>query len=82
MVAWAEEFREYFLGEVNRLDGRGDALDLTACPHCGDEGMPGYRCLDCRGAELCRKCMIFWHRYNPLHDIQVSANGCSVRSVS
>ncbi|KZV59848.1 hypothetical protein PENSPDRAFT_537814, partial [Peniophora sp. CONT] len=62
--------REYFLREILRLDGRGDALNLQACPNCGDKGQPDYRCVDCRGADMCRKCTIFWHRYNPLHGIQ------------
>ncbi|KZV60626.1 hypothetical protein PENSPDRAFT_549935, partial [Peniophora sp. CONT] len=62
--------RELFLREILRLDGRGDALTMTACPDCGDAGSPEYRCQECRGAELCRKCIVKWHRYSPLHIIE------------
>ncbi|VDC05143.1 unnamed protein product, partial [Peniophora sp. CBMAI 1063] len=70
ILAWAYKFREFFLREVLRLDGRAEALELMACPHCQKDGMPDYHCLDCCRAELCHKCTILWHKYNPLHSIQ------------
>ncbi|VDC00369.1 unnamed protein product [Peniophora sp. CBMAI 1063] len=69
ILAWVK-VREFFLREVLRLDGRGDALDLKACPQCGKEGAPEYRCLDCRCAELCRECTVACHKYCLLHNIQ------------
>ncbi|KZV65011.1 hypothetical protein PENSPDRAFT_587550, partial [Peniophora sp. CONT] len=66
MIRW----REAFLEEVLRNEGRGEALKLTHCPSCGSEGAPVYRCEDCRGADLCKDCMLRWHRYAPLHKME------------
>lgn len=74
MKNWALNFREFFLREVLRLDGRGDALHATECRECPEAekpGVPEYRCQDCRGADLCFRCIVRWHRYNPLHIIEV-----------
>lgn len=71
IIPWKLRWRELFLEEMLRLDGRGEALKLTHCPSCKSEGFPAYRCEDCRGADLCKECMLRWHRYAPLHKIEV-----------
>ncbi|VDC02624.1 unnamed protein product [Peniophora sp. CBMAI 1063] len=70
ILRWALMWRDIFLNEVIRLDGRADALGLARCPGCDKEGFPEYRCKDCQGANLCAACMKHWHRYNPLHNIE------------
>lgn len=66
------EWRELFMLEYLRLSGRADAMNLTKCPHCKREGkFPDHRCEDCRGADLCKDCTVFWHTFSPLHNIEV-----------
>ncbi|VDB96150.1 unnamed protein product [Peniophora sp. CBMAI 1063] len=70
ILPWKMRWRELFLRESIRLDGRAEALGLTSCPGCHKEGFPDYRCEDCRGADLCKDCTLHWHRYSPLHRIE------------
>ncbi|VDC04364.1 unnamed protein product [Peniophora sp. CBMAI 1063] len=70
ILPWKFKWRERFLDEYLRVDGRAEALGLEQCPGCGQDGFPGYRCEDCRGADLCKDCIVHWHRYAPLHKIE------------
>ncbi|KZV59553.1 hypothetical protein PENSPDRAFT_554740, partial [Peniophora sp. CONT] len=63
-------WREIFLSEEVRAAGPGEARGLTQCPGCGGEGFPEYRCVDCRGADLCKDCTVHWHKYSPLHQLE------------
>lgn len=76
ILPWKFRWRELFLQEMLRLDGRAEALKLTHCPSCNAEGFPAYRCEDCRGADFCKDCMLRWHRYAPLHNMEVRRVGC------
>ncbi|KZV64562.1 hypothetical protein PENSPDRAFT_563932, partial [Peniophora sp. CONT] len=58
-----------FLREMIRRKGRGDAFKLTCCPDCKAPGRPEYSCGECEAADLCRACIIRWHRYQPFHPI-------------
>ncbi|VDB87204.1 unnamed protein product [Peniophora sp. CBMAI 1063] len=60
---------EIFLREMIRRKGQGDAFELEECPDCGLPGRPEYSCGECEAADLCRECIIKWHRYQPLHPI-------------
>ncbi|VDC00223.1 unnamed protein product [Peniophora sp. CBMAI 1063] len=70
IIPWKFKWRELYVREHIRRDGRAEALGLKKCPHCGNDGFPEYRCEDCRGADLCKECIVFWHRYSPLHKIE------------
>jgi hypothetical protein len=63
-------FRDEYLAEMLRLEGRGNG-QLQGCMSCSSaEGL--YRCEDCLGGILeCRSCCLQRHRYLPLHIIQV-----------
>ena len=63
-------FRDEFLAEMLRLEGRGDG-QLQGCMSCSSaDGL--YRCEDCLGGILkCHSCCLQRHRYLPLHIIQV-----------
>lgn len=80
ILPWKLKWREYFLRESIRLDGRAEVLNMKTCPGCQKDGFPEYRCEDCRGADLCKECTLTWHRYSPLHKIEVfvglPANRC------
>jgi hypothetical protein len=63
-------FRDEYLAEMVRLEGRGDGR-LRGCMSCSSaDGF--YRCEDCLGGMLeCRTCCLQRHRHLPLHIIQV-----------
>ncbi|KAJ7281287.1 hypothetical protein C8J57DRAFT_1057258 [Mycena rebaudengoi] len=68
---WAEEYRDLFLDELLRWEGRGDHAQYSTCHHC-NTGAPEYRCMDCiGGGELvCLDCVRNVHRQLILHRIQ------------
>jgi hypothetical protein len=77
-VEWAGEnksdpgFREEYLQEMLRLEGRGDAASQGQCMSCLSTDA-AYRCEDCMSRLLeCSSCCLTWHRHLPLHVIQVS----------
>ncbi len=71
-------YREEFLAEEIRREGRGDAADLAECPSCEDKGResvdePIYRCDDCFGGFMeCGTCCLERHGRVPLHRVKVS----------
>ena len=70
MHAWLP-WRDRFLQEFLRFDGRGYWRDMEQCPLCGD-GSPIIRCNDCFGRQLvCVVCARDHHRASPFHRIQV-----------
>ncbi|TFK79058.1 hypothetical protein K466DRAFT_469378, partial [Polyporus arcularius HHB13444] len=63
-------FRQEYLDEALRHEGRGLARNSTACPRCA-QGTPTLRCSECSGGEmLCAACMLADHARLPLHRIQ------------
>ncbi|PPQ79259.1 hypothetical protein CVT24_007540 [Panaeolus cyanescens] len=75
-VVWRDQYRETFLDELCRWDGRGDFWMATKCPECaasgkGVEGHALFRCQSCFVPELlCNACTIQRHKNQPLHRIQ------------
>ncbi|KAI0060333.1 hypothetical protein BV25DRAFT_1783282, partial [Artomyces pyxidatus] len=64
-------FRQDYLEEVLRLDGRGLFAAATGCPRCGSDESPTIRCRDCVGQELlCLSCAVKGHSRNPLHMVE------------
>ncbi|KDR66325.1 hypothetical protein GALMADRAFT_1156932 [Galerina marginata CBS 339.88] len=78
MVLWKEGFRDIYLDEMLRLEGRGDAWadGEAVCTDCMarkvDPPAPGvYRCAECfLPALLCKECCLRRHRILPLHTIE------------
>ncbi|KZP03688.1 hypothetical protein FIBSPDRAFT_915265 [Athelia psychrophila] len=69
-VKWLPE-RDDFLLQMLRLDGRGDWIRETECPHCHQGSPPVMRCKDCHGGTmLCAACMVSTHHINPTHRIE------------
>lgn len=65
-------YREQFLDELIRLDGRADFSGGALCSHCGK--LDGdFRCSDCFGGRLsCCECFVNAHAFQPLHRVSVS----------
>ncbi|KZP23155.1 hypothetical protein FIBSPDRAFT_952228 [Athelia psychrophila] len=60
-VKWLPE-RDDFLLQMLRLDGRGDWMHETECPHCDQRSQPVMRCKDCHGGGmLCAAKSILFH---------------------
>ncbi|VDB88002.1 unnamed protein product [Peniophora sp. CBMAI 1063] len=70
LLSWRDDWSQLFLHEAIRHDGRAEALGLTKCPGCKKDGFPEYRCEDCRYANYCKECTLFWHRHVPLHNLE------------
>jgi hypothetical protein len=75
---WAGEnksdpgFREEYLQEMLRLEGRGDVASHGQCMSCPATDAI-YRCEDCMGRLVeCSHCCLTRHKHLPLHIIQVS----------
>ncbi|KAF6747236.1 hypothetical protein DFP72DRAFT_821976 [Ephemerocybe angulata] len=69
---WTIHYREGYLREMMWMEGRGGHASQTYCPGCGVEGGFVYRCTSCVGATmLCKSCILFFHRHNPFHFIEV-----------
>ncbi|KAF7364442.1 CxC2 domain-containing protein [Mycena sanguinolenta] len=84
---WAREYREQFLDEILRLDGRGDYIGRVDCSEGGDLcGTPEYRCTDCLvPCMYCEACIVAIHKRNPLHHVERWSEGtfqrCSLKSL-
>ncbi|VDB87214.1 unnamed protein product [Peniophora sp. CBMAI 1063] len=74
ILAWLR-WDEVFLREIIRFEGRGDALTMNFCPLCGSPGRPEYSCEQCSSVAMCRKCVVQWHRLQPLHKIFTHEHG-------
>lgn len=74
MAAWIP-FRDEYLDEMLRLEGRGDARLYKTCSICREEAAEAeYRCAEqeCSGGGLmCKQCTLLTHRLMPLHWIEV-----------
>ncbi|RPD67932.1 hypothetical protein L226DRAFT_474192, partial [Lentinus tigrinus ALCF2SS1-7] len=67
--AWIP-FRDEYLDELLRHEGRGDRRTLSVCARCS-QGNPILRCVECTGGDmLCHGCMLQDHSRLPLHRIQ------------
>jgi len=65
-------FRDLFLDELLRHDGRRDCVESDACYACGQE-VGTIKCCDCFCRRLrCRQCVVDGHKELPLHRIEVS----------
>lgn len=77
-VVWKEQYRQSYLEEECRWEGRGDFMHSTACPDCMARRLvqpnkAEYRCRDCLLPDLlCQACCVKRHRLHPFHRIQVS----------
>lgn len=68
-------YRDKYLGEMNRLEGRRGEEDCRGCRALDPvfRQTPSFRCEDCFGSELlCQGCCVSQHRALPLHRIKVS----------
>ena len=80
MLVWKEGFRDIYLEELLRWEGRGDAWDEdeAKCLGCQARGIDDpsageYRCLDCfLPSLLCQECCVQRHCMLPLHIVEVS----------
>ncbi|KAL0566206.1 hypothetical protein V5O48_015811 [Marasmius crinis-equi] len=71
---WMEHYREKYLDELIRGDGRGD-FAFEDCLDCvarkGEVQKAVYRCKDCFQRDLkCKECCLRRHRLDPLHRMQ------------
>ncbi|KAF9489536.1 hypothetical protein BDN71DRAFT_1512056 [Pleurotus eryngii] len=67
MHEWRPYSQEYLMERL-RLEGRGDAAALQACPTCGIDEAPEYTCDECfEGLLECRSCFLSRHLCMPLH---------------
>jgi hypothetical protein len=48
------------------------------CCNAHDDLSYVFMCMDCSGPRFCRTCLLYEHRYNPLHRIQVSTESIHV----
>ncbi|PBK59415.1 hypothetical protein ARMSODRAFT_991160 [Armillaria solidipes] len=63
-------YREEYLLELLRRNGRGDAMLLSKCARC-QTGEPTYRCDSCLlGLLLCQSCCLRDHSSMPLHFVR------------
>ncbi|KAL1940902.1 hypothetical protein VTO73DRAFT_7538 [Trametes versicolor] len=68
LATWMQ-FRNEYLDEVLRLEGRGRHAQRLTCP-CG-VGRCEFRCVECLGGELlCQPCTVAKHELLPLHRIE------------
>ncbi|PPQ82081.1 hypothetical protein CVT26_003681 [Gymnopilus dilepis] len=88
MVLWKNGFRDLYLDELLRWEGRGDAWCKgdTPCVDClgRKRERPAigiYRCLDCFYPHmLCKDCCLSRHRMLPFHTIQEWTGSTFVKS--
>ena len=83
MVLWKEGFRDIYLDEMLRWEGRGDAWqsgDIECLDCVSRQVIPPavgvYRCQECFYPHLlCKGCCLSRHGGLPLHVIEVSLTG-------
>lgn len=83
MKEWSANHIQEYLDEWIRLEGRGDASELSCCPSCTPADMnregPVYGCSDCAGFLMeCRTCSIRRHERLPLHTVKVRCKTISL----
>lgn len=74
LSAWIP-FRDEYLDEMLRLEGRGGQRFHERCFMCLESG-PEFRCMDheCSGGGMmCKRCILATHKRLPLHWIEVRA---------
>lgn len=65
-------YRELYLHELLRMEGRGDYTNSMTCPNCDNPTSEWFKCCDCFGGVLeCQGCILSSHRRNPLHHVEV-----------
>ncbi|KII83222.1 hypothetical protein PLICRDRAFT_85247, partial [Plicaturopsis crispa FD-325 SS-3] len=75
-------FKEIYLDECMRLEGRGTRRRLVTCPGCNLAKPPCIRCQECFGGTLfCVDCMVERHKCLPLHIVE-QWNGSFFQTVS
>ncbi|KAJ7678410.1 hypothetical protein B0H17DRAFT_1236048 [Mycena rosella] len=71
LKAWME-FRDEYLDEMLRLEGRSNSISYATCASCGSDG-PTFRCAQqlCHGPEMfCEACVVEKHAFLPTHWIE------------
>ncbi|KAI0038390.1 hypothetical protein FA95DRAFT_1613426 [Auriscalpium vulgare] len=64
-------FRDTYMDELVRHDGRGDFMGVTECTVAACESPWTSRCLDCFGSPLlCDHCLCEAHTRQPIHRVQ------------
>ncbi|KAL0568471.1 hypothetical protein V5O48_013516 [Marasmius crinis-equi] len=78
---WKENYRDNYLDECLRQEGRGD-FAFDGCPDCEARGVKEesrpkgvYRCKTCSPDLVCASCCVRRHRREPLHHIEFWSNG-------
>ncbi|KAL0567115.1 hypothetical protein V5O48_014873 [Marasmius crinis-equi] len=78
-IWWMEHYRDKYLDELLRAEGRGD-FAFDGCLDCiarkGDVEKGAFRCKDCFQGDLkCQQCCLRRHRLDPLHRIERWSGG-------
>lgn len=65
---------DWYLEEIIRLEGRGDAVNQSTCARCTEDISAAiYRCRDCLDTRMfCLECTLLNHQTLPFHSIWVS----------
>jgi hypothetical protein len=70
LVEWMKNYRDTYLDEILRHDGRGGVTQCSAC-----KADATYKCKDCFGCQLlCQECYTTKHHLLPFHRALVSPN--------
>lgn len=81
LAAWIP-FRDEYLDEMLRLEGRGDPRLHNVCCVCRVVSVvPEYRCAEqeCSGGGLmCKSCVLSAHKLLPLHWVEVRFFCCPI----
>ncbi|PPQ97248.1 hypothetical protein CVT26_000741, partial [Gymnopilus dilepis] len=88
MLLWKKSFRDIYLGELLRSEGRGDVWDKgdTKCFDCrarkSEQPNVGvFRCRDCFIPHLtCKDCCVRRHRMLPFHNIEQWTGSTFIKS--
>ncbi|KAI6004158.1 hypothetical protein EDD15DRAFT_2385219 [Pisolithus albus] len=68
LLTWLSDYREMYLQELLRLEGRGDFVNI--CAEC-NANSPLYCCRDCFGDWLlCQECTVLGHTLILLHHLE------------
>jgi hypothetical protein len=69
LTSWLPLMREKY-ANFYTVASESFCTDDTCCNSCSPEDCI-YSCEDCTGTRFSRECLLFEHRYNPLHHIKV-----------